>query len=94
MELAFLTPLLKNGAKSISGGVAINNEGFLKSWLSEDGSGTDGVDEGVKRGFVFIVSVESAAFSAVGDKRIERGGKHAEVTNIHSIEVEKTEKRT
>ena len=92
MELAFLTPLLKNGTKSVSGGVAINNEGFLEAWLSENGSGANSVDERVERGFVFIIPVESATFSAVGDERIERGGEHAEIANIHSVEVEKTKK--
>ena len=94
MELAFLTPLLKNGAESISGGVTIKDKGFLKTWLSKNGGGAYGVNEGVKHGFVFIVPVKLATFSAVGDKRIKRGGEHAEVTNVHSVEVEETEKGT
>ena len=94
MKLAFLTPLLKDGAKSVSRGVAINNEGFLEAWLSENRSGANGVNESIKRGFMFVVPVESAAFSTMGDQRIERGGKHAKVANIHAVEVEKTEKST
>ena len=92
MELAFFTPLLKNSAESISGGVAINNERFFEAWLLENRRGANSVDKSVKRGFVFIVPVKSAAFSAVGDKRVEWGGEHAEVVNIHLVEVEKTEK--
>ena len=94
MELAFLTPLLKNGAKSISRGVAINNEGFLEAWLSENGSSANDVDKRVECGFMFVVPVESAAFSTMGNQRIERGGEHAKVANIHAVEVEKTEKST
>ena len=94
MELAFLTPLLKNGAESVGGGVTIKNEGFLEAWLSENRGGAYCIDEGVKRGFMFIVPVELAAFSAVGNKRVKRCGKHAEVTNVHSVEVEKAEKGT
>ena len=43
MELAFLIPLLKDGADSISGGVAINRELVLESGLSQDGGGADSV---------------------------------------------------
>ena len=92
MKLAFLTPLLKDGAKSVSGGVAINNEGFLEAWLLENGSGANGVNESVKRGFMFVVPVESAAFSAMGNECVEWGRKHAEVANIHVVKVEKTKK--
>ena len=92
MKLAFLTPLLKDGAKSVSGGVAINDEGFFEAWLSEDRSGANGIDESVKCGFVFVVPVEPAAFSTVGNECIEWGHEHAEVANIHAIKVEKTKK--
>ena len=92
MELAFLTPLLKNGAESIGGGVAINNKGFLEAWLSENGSSANGVDESIKCSFVFIIPVESAAFSTVSDERVEQGSEHAEVANIHSVKVEKAKK--
>ena len=34
VELAFLIPLLKDGADSVSGGVAINRESFFKTGLS------------------------------------------------------------
>jgi hypothetical protein len=37
MELAFLIPLLKDGADSIGGGVAINRKLVVKSGLSQDG---------------------------------------------------------
>ena len=91
MELAFLTPLLKNGAESIGRGVAINDKGFLKAWLSEDGGGANRIDEGVERGFMFIVPVELATLGAVGNERVKRGGEHAEITNVHLVEVEKAE---
>jgi hypothetical protein len=94
MELAFLTLLLKDGAQSISGGVAIDNEGFLKTGLPENWGGTNGVNKSVKRGFVFVVPMESAAFSAVGDECIKWGGEHAEIADIHAVEVEETEKST
>ena len=55
MELAFLTPLLKDGANRISRGVAINNEGVLKTWLSKNGCCADGVDKGLKGRFVFMI---------------------------------------
>ena len=34
VELAFLIPLLKDGANSVSGGVAVDRESVLKSGLS------------------------------------------------------------
>ena len=91
MKLAFLTPLLKDGTKSVSGGVAINNEGFLEAWLSENWSGANSVNESIKRGFMFVVPVESATFSTMGDEHIEWGREHTEVMDIHAVKVEKTE---
>jgi hypothetical protein len=88
VELAFLTPLLKDGAKSVGGGVAINNEGVFETRLSEDGGGADGVNESVKCGFVFVVPMKSATFSAMGYECVEWGRKHAEIANVHAIEVE------
>ena len=64
MELAFLTPLLKNGTKSIGGGVAVNDKGFFKAGLLKDGGGAYRIDEGVKRGFVFIIVKALAGLSA------------------------------
>ena len=43
MELAFLIPLLKDGANSVSGGVAIDHESVLESGLSQDGGSANGV---------------------------------------------------
>ena len=88
MELAFLTLLLKDGAQSIGGGIAINNEGVLKTWLSENGGGADCVDEGIECCLVLIFPVEFAAFSAVSDKRVKWSSQHAEVADVHSIEIE------
>ena len=93
MELAFLTPLLKDGTQSVSGGIAINNEGFFKMGLSEDGGGANGVNESVKRGFVLVIPMESASLSTMGDKCIEWGGEHTEIADVHAIEVEEPEKR-
>jgi hypothetical protein len=45
VELAFLTLLLKDGANSVSGSVAIHREWVLETGLTEDWSRTDGVDE-------------------------------------------------
>ena len=41
MELAFLIPLLKDGAYSVGGGVAIDRESVFESGLSQDGGGTN-----------------------------------------------------
>ena len=38
VELAFLIPLLKDGANSVSGGITINRKLVFESWLSQDGS--------------------------------------------------------
>ena len=92
MKLAFLTPLLKNGTKSVGGGIAIDNKGFFEAWLSEDRSGAHHIDECVKCGFVFVVPVKLATFSAVGNKCVKRGGEHTEVANVHAVEVEEAEK--
>jgi hypothetical protein len=74
VELAFLTLLLKDGTKSIGGGVAINNEGLLETRLSENRCGANGVDESIECGLVFILPVEATALSTVGDERIEWSG--------------------
>ena len=89
VELAFLTPLLKDGAKSVSGGITIDDEGFIKTWLTKDGGGADGVDEGIKGGFVFVFPMELAPFCTMGNEHIEWGGEHTEIANIHAVEVEK-----
>ena len=44
MELAFLTLLLKDGADSVCGGVAINDEGVVEMWLTKDQGHANGVD--------------------------------------------------
>jgi hypothetical protein len=44
MELAFLVPLLKDGANSVSGGVAINRKLVFESRLSQDGSGANSIN--------------------------------------------------
>ena len=48
MELAFLTPLLKDSANCVGRGVAINNERIFKAGLAKDWGRADGVDEGLK----------------------------------------------
>ena len=94
MELAFFTLLLKDGAKSVGGGIAINDKGVLETGLSEDWGSANCVDESIECGFMFIFPVEFAAFSAVSDERIEWGGKHAEISNVHAIKVEEAKKGT
>ena len=43
MELAFLIPLLKDGADSVCGGIAIDSESIFKSGLSQDGGSANRV---------------------------------------------------
>ena len=57
MKLAFLTPLLKDGAQSVSRGVAINNEGFLETWLSENWSGANSICYAQALGVVVVGSL-------------------------------------
>ena len=90
MELAFLTPLLKDGTNCVSGGVTINHEGVLETWLSEDWCCTDGIYQGLKGGFMFRVPVETASFGTMCDKGVEWCGKHTEIANIHAIKVKET----
>ena len=67
MELAFLTPLLKDGAHHISGSVAINDKGVFKMRLSEDWGSANGIDKGLEGGFVFIFPVEPTPFGTVSN---------------------------
>ena len=87
VELAFLIPLLKDGANSVSGGVAIDRETVLESGLSQDRGGTNRIHQGVERGFKFVVPVKLPSFRAVSDKRIKRCGQHAEISDIHAIKI-------
>ena len=87
VELAFFIPLLKDGANSVSGGVAIDRESVLKAGLMKDGGGTNRVHQGVKRGFEFVVPIKLPSPGAVSDERIERCGQHAEITDVHAIEI-------
>ena len=70
MELAFLTLLLKDGADSVSGGVAIYNERVFEAGLAKDGGRADGVNKGLEGGFVFILPVEATALRAKRDKGV------------------------
>ena len=94
MELAFLTPLLKDGAKSVSGGVTINNKGLIKTGLMKDRGGANGIDKSVEHRFVCVVPVKFASFRAVCNKGIQRGSEHAEITDIHVVEIEKPQERS
>ena len=91
MELAFLTLLLKDGAYSICGGVAVDHEWVFEAWLTKDGGRANGIDKGLKGGFVFVLPVEFTTFGTKCNKRIKRGGEKAEVLNVHAIKVEKTQ---
>ena len=94
MELAFLTPLLKDSANGISGGVAINNKGVIETRLAENRGGADGVNQGLKSRFMFIFPMKMATFHAVSHKSVKRGGEHAEIMNVHVVKVEETEECT
>ena len=93
MELAFLTLLLKDGADSIHGGVAINHKWVLKTGLSKDGGHANGVDKCLERGLVFVFPVKFATFSAESDKRVKGGGQEAEVSNVHAVKIEESQER-
>ena len=91
MELAFFTLLLKDGADSVSGGVAVNNKRIFESGLSKDGGRAHGIHKGLKSGFVFVFPMKLATFGTKRDKCVERGGQSAEISNVHAVEVEETE---
>ena len=74
VELAFLTLLLKDGADSVSGGVAIDYKWVLETGLSKDGGHTDGIDERLKRGLMFIFPKKLATLSAKCDEHVEGSG--------------------
>ena len=91
VELAFLTLLLKDGADSICGGVAIDHKWVFKSWLTKDRSCTNGIDKGLKGGFVLVLPMEFAALGAERNECVKGGGKEAEVPDVHAIKVKKTQ---
>ena len=91
VELAFLIPLLKDGADSVGGGVAINRESIFKSGLSQDRGGANRVHQGVERSFEFVVPIKLPSLRAEGDERVERCGQHAKIPNIHAIKVQEAE---
>ena len=74
MELAFLTLLLKDGADSVSGGVAIDDEGLIETGLTENRSRANGVDEHLEGGLVFTFPVEFAALRAKRNECVKGGG--------------------
>ena len=92
MELAFLTPLLKNSAESVGGGVAIDDKRFIKLWLSKDRGGANSVDKSVKGRFVFVIPMEFTPLHAVGNKGVKWGGEHTEMMDVHVVKVEKSQK--
>ena len=87
VEFAFLIPLLKDGADSIGGGVAIDCELIFESGLLEDGGSADGVHKGVECGLVFVIPIELPSLRTVSDECVERCGQHAKSTDIHAIKV-------
>ena len=87
MELAFFTPLLKDGANSVSRGVAIEDEGVLKTRLVQNRCCADRVDKGLKGGFVVGFPMETAAFRTMSNEGVEWCCKHAEITDVHAIEI-------
>ena len=94
MELAFLTLLLKDGADSVSGGVAINDKGVLETGLSKDRGGTYGINECLEGRFMFIFPTEFATLGAECDEGIERGGQKTKVPDVHAIKIEETQEGT
>ena len=91
VELAFLIPLLKDGADSVGGGIAINRELVFKLGLSQDWGGTHHIHKGVECRFMFIVPIKLPSFHAVGHQCVERCGQHAESADIHAIEIQEAE---
>ena len=87
MELAFLTPLLKDSTDSVSRGVAINNEGVLEAWLTKNQSRTNCINKGLKSGFVFVIPNEMASLCAMGDQCVEWCGKHTKIPDVHAVEI-------
>ena len=94
MELAFLTPLLKDSADSVSGGVAIYDERVLKTWLTKNGGRTDGVDKGLEGGFVLVFPMKMTTFRIVSDQSVEWCGEHTEIADIHVVEIKESKKGT
>jgi hypothetical protein len=92
VELAFLTLLLKNGADSVSGGVAIDNKWVFKTGLTKDWSRANGVHECLEGRLVFGFPVKTTPFHAEGDESVQRSSEHAKVPDIHPIEVEEAQK--
>ena len=91
MELAFLIPLLKDGANRVSGGVAINRKSVFESGLTKDGGGTNCIHQCIERGFKFVVPVKLPSLRAVSDEHVKRCGQHAKSADIHAIEVQEAE---
>ena len=94
MELAFLIPLLKDGADSVSGGVAINRESVFESGLSQDRGGTNGIHQGVEGGFELLIPIKLPSLRAVRHQHIERCGQHAKSRDIHAIKIQEAEECT
>ena len=74
MELAFLTLLLKDGADSVGGGVAINYKWVLEMGLSKDRGRTYGIDECLEGRLMFVFPMEFATLSTKRDKCVKGGG--------------------
>ena len=91
VELAFLIPLLKDGADSVSRGIAINRKLVFEPGLSQDGGGAHRIHKGVECCFVFVIPIKLPSFRAVSYQRIERCSQHAKSTDIHAIEVQEAE---
>ena len=92
MELAFLIPLLKDGANSVNGGVAINCELIFESGLSQDRGSAYSIHKGGECYLVFVVPIKLPSFCTMSDKCVKRCGQHAKSTDVHAIEVQEAEK--
>ena len=82
MELAFFTLLLKDGAYSVCGGVAVDHKWVFEVWLAKDWGRANCIDEGVECGFVFILPVELTTLGTKHNERVERGSEEAKISNV------------
>ena len=88
VELAFLIPLLKDGADSVGRGVTINRKLVFETRLSKDGGRANSIHEGIECCFEFVIPVKLPPFHAVSDERIKRCSQHAKSTDVHAIEIQ------
>jgi hypothetical protein len=67
MELAFLIPLLKDRSHHVGRSITVHGEGVLKLGLSKYWGSADGIFQGHKGLFVFIVPIKLPSSRAMGN---------------------------